>query len=98
MSYDLTVFFPHVGFPAQAWHDLLEGFRGNGCIVRFDEPEPAANNGLQECSIVVDQSVVSIGVGLNRSQCAPKGTSWEASISTTMGRSARALFVQYAVP
>jgi len=98
MSYDLHIFFPHAQFPAQSWHELLESFSNAVYHVRFDDPEPAAPAGVKECSIVVDQSVVSIMVGANGSSCAPANSRWEVSLSTTMGRSVRASFIQCAIP
>jgi hypothetical protein len=47
---------------------------------------------------VVDQSVVSIGVGASCGSCAPSNTRWEVNLSTTMGRSRRASFIQYVIP
>jgi hypothetical protein len=98
MSYDLHIFFPHEEFPAQPWYELLESFRNGVYEVRFDGPEPAERGGLKDCSIVVDQSVVSIGVGPSGTSCAPTNTRWQVNLSTTMGRSARAFFIQYAIP
>ena len=63
MSYDLHIFFPHAEFPGQPWYELLESFRSNVYEVRFENPEGAERGGLKDCSIVVDQSVVSIGIG-----------------------------------
>src|SRR5581483_11242240 len=90
MSYDLTIFFPQDEFPGEAWHELLESFRKDWCEVIF--------NGLQDCRMVVDQSVILIGAGAASSSCAPAGTRWQASISTTLGRSWRAFFNQHAIP
>ena len=98
MSYDLQIFFPHDEFPVQAWYELLGTFRSGSCEVRFDDQEPTENGALRDCSIVVDQSVIMIGGGRGHSQCAPKSTRWIVSISTTLGRSARASFIQYAIP
>jgi hypothetical protein len=96
MSYDLHIFFPHAEFPAQSWYELLESFRGGVYEVFFEEP--AGGGGPKNCSIVVDQSVVSIGAGANCSSCAPATARWEVNLSTTMGRSMRAWFIQYAIP
>jgi len=90
MSYDLSVFFPHAKFPTQRWYELLESFRSDACDVILDS--------LGDCRIVIDHSVVSIGVDESRSQCAPVDTHWIAVISTTMGRSWRAFFIQHAIP
>jgi hypothetical protein len=90
MSYDLSIFFPHPEFPIEAWHDLLESHRSELCSVVL--------NGLDDCRIVVDRSVVSIGANQSRSPCAPVGTRWSAGISTSMGRSWRAFFIQFAIP
>jgi hypothetical protein len=98
MSYDLHIFFPHAEFPAQSWYELLESFRSSVYEVWFDDPERAERSGLKDCSIVVDQSVVSIGIGASGNSCAPTNTRWQAVLSTTMGRSVRASFVQYAIP
>ena len=85
-------------FPAQAWYDLLESFRNSACQVVFDELAPAQNDALKDCSIVIDQSVIMIGGGASSSPCAPACTRWDVVVSTTLGRSARALFIQYAIP
>ena len=63
MSYDLSIFFPHHEFPVRSWHELLESFREDDCNVIFVEEKPLDADALRECSIVVDQSVVSIAVG-----------------------------------
>jgi hypothetical protein len=98
MSYDLHIFFPHAEFPAQPWYELLESFRDGDCEVAFDSSEPAERGGVKNCSLVVGQSVLSIGVGAGGSSCAPTGTRWEVNLSTTMGRSVRALCIQFAIP
>jgi hypothetical protein len=98
MSYDLAIFFPQADFPAQAWYDLLASFRSSACQIMFDEQDPVQGGAVKDCSIVVNQSVVMIGGGAAHSPCAPAGTRWDVSVSTTMGRSARALFIQYAIP
>jgi hypothetical protein len=98
MSYDLHIFFPHPEFPAQPWYALLESFRSSVYEVAFDEPEPAERGRPKSCLIVVDQSVVSIGVGASGISCAPINTCWQVNLSTTMGRSVRASFIQYAIP
>ena len=99
MSYDLTIFFPHPEFPVRAWCELLESFRGQDCEIRFED---GAEEGCPtNCSIIVDHSVIGIGVvaeeSLSRSRCAPANARWGAYISTTMGRSWRAWFIQHAV-
>jgi hypothetical protein len=96
MSYDLHIFFPHAEFPAQPWYELLESFRGGVYEVWLEEA--AERGGLKNCSIVVDQSVVSIGVGASCGSCAPSNTCWEANLSTTLGRSRRASYIQYVIP
>jgi len=96
MSYDLHIFFPQAEFPAQPWYELLESFRGSVYEVRLEEPPE--RGGLKNCSIVVDQSVVSIMASANGSSCAPSTSRWEVTLSTTMGRSRRASFIQYAIP
>ena len=98
MSYDLQIFFPHAEFPVQAWQELLGTFRSGSSEVGFDDQKPVENGAVRDCSIVVDQSVIVIGGGRGHSECAPKSTRWIVSISTTMGRSARASFIQYAIP
>jgi len=70
-------------------YELLESFRSDACEVVF--------NGLRDCKIVVDQSVLSVGADESCSQCAPAGTHWTAVLSTTMGRSWRAFFIQHAI-
>ncbi len=90
MSYDLSIFFPHAEFPTQGWYELLESFRSDDCDVILD--------GLGDCRIVADHSVISIGADESRSECAPAGTHWTAGISTSMGRSWRAYFIQHAIP
>jgi hypothetical protein len=90
MSYDLSIFFPQPEFPTQAWFELLESHRSDDCCVMLD--------GLGDCRIVVDHSVISIGANHTRSPCAPPGTRWCVGISTSMGRSWRAFFVQFAIP
>jgi hypothetical protein len=90
MSYDLSIFFPQVEFPTQAWHDLLQSHQSDTCNV--------VHNGPGDCSIVVDHSVVSIGATESRNGCAPAGTHWTVVISTSMGRSWRAFFIQHAIP
>ena len=90
MSYDLTIFFSQDEFPTQSWFDLLESFRSDSCEVILDS--------IEDCRIVVDQSVVSLGANPASSPCAPPGTHWQATISTTMGRSWRAFFIEHAVP
>jgi hypothetical protein len=89
MSYDLTIFFPHAEFPTQAWYELLESFRSDSCDVII--------SGVQNCRIVVDQSVVLIDADETHGQCAPAGTRWTVFVSTTMGRSWRASFIQHAI-
>src|SRR5262249_34865194 len=96
MSYDLNIFFPHTHFPADAWDELLEGFRSDSCEVRFDEPAP--NGCPRSCSVVADHSLIDISGRSGQGGCAPEGTSWEVNVSTTAGRSARAWFIQHAIP
>lgn len=98
MSYDLHIFFPHAEFPAQPWFELLESFRNSVYEISFDDLQPAPHGGPKDCAIVVDHSVVSIGVSANSNSCAPTNTRWQVNLSTTMGRSARASFIQYAIP
>jgi len=90
MSYDLSIFFPETEFPTQAWSDLLESYRSDTCEVIL--------NGPGDCRIVIDHSVISIGANDSRSSCAPAGTHWSVDISTSMGRSWRAFFIQFAIP
>jgi hypothetical protein len=90
MSYDLTIFFPHLEFPKETWFQLLDGFRSDTCEVIL--------TGIEDCRIVVDHSVISIGSDASRRGCAPAGTRWTAGISTAMGRSGRAWFIQHAIP
>jgi hypothetical protein len=90
MSYHLSIFFPQPEFPTQAWFELLESYRSDACAVMLD--------GLGDCRIVVDDSVVSIGANDSRNGCAPVATHWTVVISTSMGRSRRAFFIQFAIP
>src|SRR5215468_9583349 len=80
MSYDLHIFFPHAEFPAPPWYELLGSFRDRDCEVAFDSLEPGERGGVKNCSLVVGQSVLSIGVGAGSSSCAPTGTRWEANL------------------
>jgi len=105
MSYDLTIFFPHAEFPASAWYDLLASFRSSECEVSFEQPirfDPRTKASVMDCRIAVDHSLLGIGVdaeeGPSRRSCAPQDARWGAHLSTTMGRSFRAFFIQHAVP
>jgi hypothetical protein len=101
MSYDLTIFFPHPEFPTQAWYEVLESFRSDACDVRFDDQSVAQNGGLKDCSIATDDFLILVGgylmAGVS-SECAPPGTHWRIGVSTGMGRSALALWIQHAIP
>jgi hypothetical protein len=90
MSYDLHIFLPRAEFPARTWHEVLDSFRDDTCEVVV--------NGIEDCRIVVDQSVISIGADATSHPCGPGGTRWTARVSTTMGRSWRASFIQHAIP
>ena len=102
VSFDLRIFFPLQAFPAQEWYDLLESFRADDCYVRFDKPANEEQSGIKECSLIADGSLLSIGVYSMRPDspdlCAPRGTYWNATVSTGMGRSGRALWLQFCIP
>ena len=100
MSYDLKVFFPHPTFPRTEWRTILASFEGPDCLVRFgasgdpDESEDA-------CDLVIGESVLITGVapiGPGHWMVMSNGARWKATLSTTMGRSFRAFWVQFAIP
>jgi hypothetical protein len=102
VSYDLRIYFPQPAFPAQAWYDMLASFRSGHCSVTFSAPSSIYRSDVQECSLVADHSLVDVGVrSMNPAQpqlCDPLGTHWMAHVSTGMGRSGHALWLQYAIP
>jgi hypothetical protein len=101
MSFDLQTFFPHPVFPAQEWCDILDSFRSETCEVTFEEIRTADSHGAKSCCLIADRSVVDVGVcSINDAptSCAPPDTRWRASISTTMGRSGLAWWIQFAIP
>lgn len=104
MSYDLGIYFPFPTFPVREWHDLLANFESPSCRVEFEEPQAEyAESGAKLCYLTADDSLVTAAVswriGPNPpSRCMPPGTHWYASISTGMGRSARASWIQFAIP
>ena len=69
----------------------LESFRSEDCHVRFDEPSNPEQRGIKGCSLIADESLVSVDVTAmqpDRSAlCEPLGTYWYATVSTGMGRS-----------
>ena len=102
MSHDISLFFPHAEFPAQAWYDVLGGLRSDDCDVSFDDDAAAAEHGgIKECSLAADGTLISVSVysfAREPSECAPAGTHWRATVSTGMGRSGLAWWLQHAIP
>jgi len=97
MSYDLKVFFPHPVFPRTEWRTLLTSFQGPECLVRFSD----ANESDNACDLVIGESVLATDVWPVEPgywQRISSGAKWKATLSTTMGRSFRALWVQFAIP
>jgi hypothetical protein len=100
MSYDLKVFFPHLTFPRAEWRTILASFEGPECLVRFGACSDAdeSDNG---CDLVIGESVLTTDVapiGPGHWTRMSNGATWKATLSTTMGRSFRALWVQFAIP
>jgi hypothetical protein len=101
MSFDLEIFFPHPTFPTQEWAGILESFRSESCAVRFEETGTGESCGCSTCFVVADDSLVSVGVCSMHdapTSCAPSDSRWRASVSTTMGRSGLAWWIQFAIP
>jgi len=100
MSYDLKVFFPHPIFPRAEWRTIVASFEGPECLVRFDagsdagEPDNACDLVIGESVLTTDVSPIEPGHWMLMSN----GARWKATLSTTMGRSFRALWVQFAIP
>jgi hypothetical protein len=99
MSFDLRVFFPQASFPEAEWRGILESFGSAECLVRFEPPD---GRGVAiTCDLVVDDSVVSAGVGAIEPGYwarVSKGAKWQAALSTSAGRSLRAFWIQFAIP
>jgi hypothetical protein len=101
MSFDLAIFFPHAAFPAQEWCDMLKSFRSEACEVTFEETGAGGSCGAKNCSLVADGSLISVDVCSiddPPNSCAPSDTQWRALVSTTMGRSGLAWWIQFAIP
>src|SRR4051812_1528935 len=98
VSYDLRIFFPHPVFPTEGWRDILASFRGPDCEVQFDEPSADGSSSY----LVVGHSRIDADVrphdGETDGLCAPSSTRWLAGTSTTMGRSYKAYWIQFAIP
>jgi hypothetical protein len=100
MSYDLKVFFPQSTFPRTEWRTILASFEGPECLVRFgaNGDDDATDNA---CDLVIGESVLTTDIApIEPGYWAviSKGARWKAVLSTTMGRSFRALWVQFAIP
>jgi hypothetical protein len=102
VSFELRIFFPHPTFPAEEWYDILGSFRSDDCYVRFDEPTDRAQGGVKECYLIPDESLVNVYVSSTNPDrsylCEPLGTHWNATVSTGMGRSRLASWIQFAIP
>jgi hypothetical protein len=97
MSYDLRIFFPHPIFPRTEWRTILASFQGPECLMRFSDADDSDN----ACDLVIDDSVLTTAiapVGPGHWTLMSNGASWQAHLSTTMGRSFRAFWVQFAIP
>jgi hypothetical protein len=100
MSYDLKIFFPQATFPRTEWRDILVGFQGPECLVRFDGPGDA-HDPQPSCYLVADDSVLSADVcPIEPGECGVGSESarWMAVLSTSMGRSLKAFWIQFAIP
>jgi hypothetical protein len=99
MSYELRIFFPQVTFPRTEWRAILTSFQRPGCLVRFEPGDP--HDLCISCDLVVGESVLSTGVSPIEPGSwgrASEAANWAAMLSTTLGRSLQALWIQFAIP
>lgn len=101
MSYDLSIYFPHVVFPAKGWEEILAFFAGPDCELNASCPSSAAA-GLKHGSLRVGGwSLVSIRIASLKDDlesCAPPGSRWVADIGTGLGSALQAKWIQFAIP
>ncbi len=101
MSYDLSIFFPQVSFPARVWNEILMSFSGPDCQV-IPADVRSAGIGI-ECGGLFVNEKSSVHAEVMRTKpggtsCAPPGAHWSAVISTSAGRPLTAWWLQFAIP